>query len=1185
MAHFASLNGATEYARTVEDDEFDFNFQPNPETMARRSISIFSRRGTETPEPKLPFIAQVAVSHELVPQLKRQMTDRQKSWISRTKSVCGGRSYSKTTTPSAAKKPSGTVLRSVPPAKTIKMSALEEEMATSPNEEILSAVSERPRSPGNVTSQAPRSAQHSSVQQQHHFSQAPSSPVAQRTRSERRRSHDNRIGIWANGVAQWDDQLNTSVPHEQHRERVEEAIRENTGFMPLSTDALTTAPSNGQKPTLSVVIPGNDVNKARTMALSTIVQPRPQRPVRSVAPASLVSRFGIAMPAITVTPERIQEHIVSPVESIQHTPPPGAQLGFVAAVFSSEHLRPKASRESTSSVESTNSDQEDASSLSSKRSSATSIEAVAIPLPKRNSKRLSGMALSAARRSSTPMDIARSSPLAELNKPLPPHPLPQPQRLAPTPAAANIRDLRRHSSAGIAPSLSGSNLRRRSAGSMVRPRLSTRSLTRLDKRDNGRAYGHEHLQYVQESDESNSEVEEFLTPTLSQAERELQAHLEPTKIVVAATQEHNPQVPDDLEDILARTASIRRNNSVRSVMQPPERAPTVPRRSRKREWRASTGEAVMRTTLPTRHKSDSYMRESAKNEDAVHRSLTVMRAVHNDDFSQLSLVIPTLHDLVTKTPDLFVEDVDALTPAAAAAASVEDVLLNILSALHSPEDLLNTARIDKGMYRVYKENEMYLVQTTAFNQSPACWEFRQWSPPDRSLSDSSSGASSQLEHTPQSYIRCRRRDEETMQALKVMILAECVAFVRRETAAVLSAPDHPKAQRYNDAFWRIWCFCKIFGCDKGREEDVTGQLDWLKGGLLANNQDVAATMNMNLEFEMSSVLLNPPDFFAKGNADGLSAQQLYDVTELWGCLSSLLQCYQGQVGEAREAGVFGSCQDLVEGDLEKEEWILEEWLYYLLTLGPDVVLEMAEQAANGTSAGFSLAKLNGWTAWTLPSFNGSRSTFLREPVARLYEERIAAAQEAIENPREQEKKEVSRKRVANLAAEIRLQRQSSSYRRSSYTDMHNERAMSAMSRRSSTMSHNTVGSRNSMVSPMTPAPQYTYVSQGTMTPISTALPSFPHFQHHPVSTTVPNYAAWSPRKISPIIEERVVNFNRLSLQNTLAGEVENTSDTAVKTITAMGFTVVQASMALRMTDMGDGLRVDKAVDYLLRQRR
>jgi len=77
---------------------------------------------------------------------------------------------------------------------------------------------------------------------------------------------------------------------------------------------------------------------------------------------------------------------------------------------------------------------------------------------------------------------------------------------------------------------------------------------------------------------------------------------------------------------------------------------------------------------------------------------------------------------------------------------------------------------------------------------------------------------------------------------------------------------------------------------------------------------------------------------------------------------------------------------------------------------------------------------------------------------------------------------------------------------------------------------------------------------------------------------------WSPRKISPIIEERVESFNRMSLQNFGGGVAEDTSGIAVQKIVEMGFTAAQASAALHMTDMGDGLRVDRAVDMLLRQR-
>jgi len=56
----------------------------------------------------------------------------------------------------------------------------------------------------------------------------------------------------------------------------------------------------------------------------------------------------------------------------------------------------------------------------------------------------------------------------------------------------------------------------------------------------------------------------------------------------------------------------------------------------------------------------------------------------------------------------------------------------------------------------------------------------------------------------------------------------------------------------------------------------------------------------------------------------------------------------------------------------------------------------------------------------------------------------------------------------------------------------------------------------------------------------------------------------------------------MSLQN-FAGLAENTSERAVRKIVDMGFSPTQARDALRITDMGDGLRLDRAVDLLLRQ--
>jgi len=49
------------------------------------------------------------------------------------------------------------------------------------------------------------------------------------------------------------------------------------------------------------------------------------------------------------------------------------------------------------------------------------------------------------------------------------------------------------------------------------------------------------------------------------------------------------------------------------------------------------------------------------------------------------------------------------------------------------------------------------------------------------------------------------------------------------------------------------------------------------------------------------------------------------------------------------------------------------------------------------------------------------------------------------------------------------------------------------------------------------------------------------------------------------------------------GCIENTVDRAIYRIVEMGFTPEQARQALRKTDLGDGLRVDRAVELLLRE--
>lgn len=1129
--------------------------QVESNAIARRSLSIFSRRGTEMPEPTPPFIAQAAIAQQ--PKL---MTEKQKSWIGRRSSVCSS-SLKSVGSPRSPKLPRGTILNAVPQNGTIKMTALEEEMATSPNEEIMSAISEHSHS--HLTP----------VEPQPSFWNRSTSSLMYRTKSQKQ---SDRIGVWADGVVHWDEDS-----RQERASSDEQIVEEDFGFTPLHPQSTNGLSTNCARPNLEVVIPGKEPLSNKSTLQKTF-QLKPQRPMMPIAPAALISPFGVPSPATSV-----EEDDVSPFESLstRATPPPE---------LPTSPAQPEViSKDSTGNSRASSSTRSDADhsddSVESKRSSLTSLDLVDDGTPAKLQRSL-------AKKDSLKDTLMNASPSNteqqyDINKPLPPSPIPHPARIAPAPPP----------SLTSASSVSASAVRKvnssRSASGAFRvdrlctaqPLRTSRSLTKLDLFDE---------QFMRTSPYASGKSEPS-SPTLSQAETDLKAHL--------TTIHENNMAGDDQRSMIAepsisRAASVRRSSdSVRTVMHPPERAPTIPKRSRRRDWRTKKVHiaqlAVQQPLERRRSESDwhTFPDNDAGNvrhyASGVHRSMSAIQppmSEHGevDVQSEEAVDVPELPRRSSRRagsppppPRIVIDDGmivlsgpvsirrdDGTTNIAP--ASAEEVLLNILSFVGSVDDLVRTAVINKGMYRVYKENEMHLLRTVMFNQSPAAWEYMEWSAPTCNEA-TSSAASSQLEHTPMSYMRCYKRDSAVISALKALIFEHCQTFIRRETALSLASPSHMNVQRVDDAFWRIWTFCKIFGCGKNREEDVTGQLDWLKGGLLANNQNATATVNMNLDFELSSVLLNAPDYFASGNATGLSAHQLYDMIEIWTCLAALLQGYQGRINQARIHGVFDACHDQgSEGDMEEQ--MLEEWTYHLLTLGPSAILDMAERARDSSSVGFALAKESGWTSWSPPLYNGSRNTFLREPVSRLYEERVATAARKLQHPRELEKKETSRKRVATLAAEIRLARQSSHYKRLPLIDMKAERPMS-MHRRDSAIS----SSRRSSV--------YSVASRQGTSPVAITPSTSSHSRRASVSHRPTSSGAWSPRKISPIIEDRVYTFNRLSLSN-FEGVAEDTSGHAVKKIVDMGFLPAEARAALRMTDMGDGLRVDRAVDLLLRQR-
>lgn len=102
----------------------------------------------------------------------------------------------------------------------------------------------------------------------------------------------------------------------------------------------------------------------------------------------------------------------------------------------------------------------------------------------------------------------------------------------------------------------------------------------------------------------------------------------------------------------------------------------------------------------------------------------------------------------------------------------------------------------------------------------------------------------------------------------------------------------------------------------------------------------------------------------------------------------------------------------------------EEWTYHLLTLGPSTILDLAG-ASSPTASTFAQARSRGWTSWQPPAFGASRSTFLKEAVSRVYEEKLIKRMSSEKEVNQQSQSDdvfQSRQRRDSHAAEIRARR-------------------------------------------------------------------------------------------------------------------------------------------------------------------
>ena len=1141
-------------------------------SLARRSDSIFSRRGNDSlSEAPLRISSVFSKPSTRLPHCRS----------SRSRHIASTR---------------GTVLHAVPQGEPPPFStSADDAEVPSPNTEILTAISEK--RPELVASTGATTLQ---ISPWTHAYQTPRTPTAIHSRPSRERL--SRVGVWRDGITHWDDTQATT-----HGSSASNRPLTDLQNVPSYSDRTL-------RPSLSVVIPeGGRRSLAQALPTSRKVVP---------AAASVVHKYTMPNQAIaTAISQGLHDErspaSVSPLECsqaplIRHSLSASSHL-----CRRSLSLPPGRSRKSSESSHGSSTTPDEDTSCYSRSSSHTSLDTLEIY--GRNGK---GMDWSFLQLPKQTTSVAFSSvnplaagvfdePAANLNKPLPPSPTPE--------EALFDRSRKRTSkSQSIGPTTGTS----RTPGSTVTAIMvipvtrSCRSLHRFDEFD----------QQFRRTNPHTASVSCPPSPTLTEAVFDLQTKLgfiPPLQISQSSGRSISLPVVESIEARLQQATTTQEasphpvSTQLKTVFTAPSRAPTIPTKSRKRRLQRLSEQAPIKQSPPPRsprrksnpcgvgdcldqstnqvpRQSFTFKHECVANITAVPMPSPTLipsaqRPTTAGETAETAGCLPRPRMTTTEprvqsarlsvlVPEFEVDDgliladelVDPMLPKTPQTSSestpkaAELVLLRIMSSLCSLQDLASCAIINKGMLRVYQQNELALLVAVLKTESVPAWELREWSAPqDPDLSASMDGSCG--EYTVDVYREHLRRDATVLREIKQLMLKNCQTFLRLNTVEALSGHTGEAARRLDDALYRIWCFCSIFGGNKDRNDDVAGQLDWLKGGVLAHQETCAATVSANMDFDESSVLLNPPDFFGACNAGGLTSGQLYDMTEVWNCLAALLQNYQGKILQARVQGVL-STASVDASDVEKQEIILEEWIFYILSIGPAAVLELARLSDN-VDAGFALAEANGWTDWMPPAsqaFHGSRSTFLKEPVARLYEERMVSEPTPSRlTHKEQERKELTRKRVANLAQEIRLARCSSSYKRLPLIDMSHERPWSVVSQQ-------TASCRSSVT------------SVASVINHKKTMNSIPSLSARPAPASV--HPAYAGRRVSPIKEGEVQTYAAVRPEplRTASSKVRaDTAAIAVQKIVSMGFTAGQAREALRTTELPDGLDVTRAVEMLL----
>ena len=301
----------------------------------------------------------------------------------------------------------------------------------------------------------------------------------------------------------------------------------------------------------------------------------------------------------------------------------------------------------------------------------------------------------------------------------------------------------------------------------------------------------------------------------------------------------------------------------------------------------------------------------------------------------------TIH--VTNRPLNGLVDVTSRTATYVKTDSAERIILSILSNLDI-YDLISAARISKGFYRVFERHQLLLTKSAIFNTCPAAWEY---------LEEPGKGSK-----VPAKYLESYRNGMETIASLRTTVLIRCDGLLRRETISGLVRADKQISKNVDQAFWRIWTFCEIFGHKSGRRNNYQAQVDWLRGGRASEEQ-----------------ISNLP---GTGKPRTLSSAELLDINEIWSCMATLFQGFDDQPSQARDAGLFERCKI---DSTHTEEFYINQWKDHVMTFGLSAIQELS-------SCSFEDARASGWTRWSPSPALSKEPIFLTDAVASAYQSKL-----------------------------------------------------------------------------------------------------------------------------------------------------------------------------------------------------